>query len=81
MGRWRWTVFLRTTVNWERLEKDLALLNDQNMIGKSIHTSSGFASWLSDGAGAGCVSVGSHAEFGRCFNLQPGAESAKEHHY
>lgn len=36
MGRWRSTAFPGPKANWERLGKDLVLLNSPDMMGKSI---------------------------------------------
>lgn len=60
MGRWGSTVFPRPKTNWERLEKDSALLNSPDMMGKSMHTSSVFASCWSERPQPNVVSAGSH---------------------
>lgn len=44
MGRWGSTVFPGPKANWERLGKDSAPLNSPDMMGKSMHISSVFAS-------------------------------------
>lgn len=66
MGRWGSTAFAGSKANWERLEKDLVLLNCPDMMGKSMRTSNAFA-WherMSNG-----VSAESHLEF--CLNSAP----------
>lgn len=60
MGRWGSTVFPGPKANWERLEKDSALLNSPDMMGKSMHTSSVFASCGSERPQLNVVSAGSH---------------------
>lgn len=60
MGRWGSTVFPGPKANWERLGKDLALLNSPDMMGKSMHTSSVLASCRSERPQTNVVSAGSH---------------------
>lgn len=66
MGRWGSTAFPRPKANWEGLEKDLASLNGPDMMGKSMCTSSVFASRWIEGPQPNVVSAGSHEEF--CLN-------------
>ena len=60
MGRWGSTAFPRPKANWERLGKDLALLSSPDMMGKSMHTPSVFASRWSERPPPNVVSAGSH---------------------
>lgn len=60
IGRWGLTVFPRPKANWERLGKDLALMNSPDMMRKSMHTSSVFASCRMESPQSNVVSAGSH---------------------